>query len=227
VVTPEGWLYDKEAVLQYIVDKKAEYQKKLAAFEKQRDREFAALHSQAKKDEKNQREQFEKREKNISQAGTSKTASSSKSSAALPSFWVPALTPDPKEVKVERPSKGVFCPMSGKPLRAKDLIAVKFTLIDPEDEGKKSLISKEERYRCPVTGDILRNSGEAVVIRTTGDVVTKECVETIIKKDMTHPLTGEKLEERDLVPLQRGGTGYAAANAQLKAKHYRPNLAIS
>jgi len=46
VVTPEGWLYDKEAVLQYILDKKAEYQKKLAEFEKQRDREFKALHSQ-------------------------------------------------------------------------------------------------------------------------------------------------------------------------------------
>ncbi len=42
-----------------------------------------------------------------------------------------------------------------------------------------------------------------------------------------HPLSGQKLEESDIIPLQRGGTGYAAANNQLKAKHYRPSLAIN
>jgi hypothetical protein len=36
-----------------------------------------------------------------------------------------------------------------------------------------------------------------------GDVVTMECVEKIIKKDWCHPLTGEKLKEEDVIPLQR------------------------
>ncbi len=40
-------------------------------------------------------------------------------------------------------------------------------------------------------------------------------------------MTGQKLDDSDLIPLQRGGTGYSAANEQLKAKHYRPNLAIN
>ena len=40
VVTPEGWLYDKEVILQYILDKKAEYQKQLRAYEAQGNREF-------------------------------------------------------------------------------------------------------------------------------------------------------------------------------------------
>ncbi len=30
-----------------------------------------------------------------------------------------------------------------------------------------------------------------------------ECVEKIIKKDWIHPLTGEKLMEKDIIPLQR------------------------
>jgi hypothetical protein len=30
-----------------------------------------------------------------------------------------------------------------------------------------------------------------------------ECVEKIIKKDWSHPLTGAKLKERDIIPLQR------------------------
>jgi hypothetical protein len=36
-----------------------------------------------------------------------------------------------------------------------------------------------------------------------GDVITMDCVEKIIKKDWTHPLTGEKLKEEDIIFLQR------------------------
>jgi nitric oxide synthase-interacting protein len=30
-----------------------------------------------------------------------------------------------------------------------------------------------------------------------------ECVEKVIKKDMMHPLTGTKLKEKDIIPLER------------------------
>lgn len=36
-----------------------------------------------------------------------------------------------------------------------------------------------------------------------GDVVTMECIEKLIKKDMIHPLTSTKLKEKDIIPLQR------------------------
>lgn len=36
-----------------------------------------------------------------------------------------------------------------------------------------------------------------------GDVVTMECVEKIIKKDWIHPITSEKLTEKDIIPMQR------------------------
>lgn len=37
----------------------------------------------------------------------------------------------------------------------------------------------------------------------SGHVVTLECVEKIIKKDWTHPLTGQKLTEKDIIIMQR------------------------
>lgn len=37
----------------------------------------------------------------------------------------------------------------------------------------------------------------------SGTVVTQECVEKLIKKDMTDPVTGDKLSEKDIIPLQR------------------------
>lgn len=37
----------------------------------------------------------------------------------------------------------------------------------------------------------------------SGHVITMECLEKLIKKDWLHPLTGEKLTEKDIIPLQR------------------------
>nr|CAD7445043.1 unnamed protein product [Timema bartmani]CAD7454281.1 unnamed protein product [Timema tahoe] len=141
----------------------------------------------------------------------------------LPSFWIPSKTPEAKEKKLKKPDKMIYCPMSGKPLKVKDLIDVKFTLVnDPHD--KRSLIAKENRYMCPITHDILSNAVPCAILKTSGDVVTMECVEKIIKKDWLHPLTGAKLTERDIITLQRGGTGYSTTNMNLEGKHERPVL---
>ena len=48
--------------------------------------------------------------------------------------------------------------------------------------------------------------------------VTQECVEKIIRKDMRHPLTGQSLKEKDIIKLQRGATGFSAANDNLVAE---------
>lgn len=60
----------------------------------------------------------------------------------------------------------VYCMMSGKPLRMKDLIDVKFKLAnDPSD--KNHILTKKERYVCAVTSDVLSNSTPVAVIKTT------------------------------------------------------------
>ncbi len=45
----------------------------------------------------------------------------------LPSFWVPSQTPAAKFNKSEKPDPTILCPVSQKPMKAKDLIDVKFT----------------------------------------------------------------------------------------------------
>ena len=70
----------------------------------------------------------------------------------LPSFWVPQMTPDSKPKIIPKPVTDIFCPVSGKVLKIKDLIDVKFTLApNDDDERGKSLISRQVRYMCPVT----------------------------------------------------------------------------
>jgi len=266
MVSPEGWLFDKEALLKYIIEKKQEYARKLKEYERQKDRDLKDLHELAAAEKQSALEKFEKAEKNIvynkykkdtktitdadkvaansatparggsssmtPQRGENEASNTSggvSTKGPLPSFWIPMLTPQAQESKVEKPDKTIYCPMSGKPLKFKDMIEVKFTLLDKADadnDGQK-LIAKEERYKCAVTHDVLNNATPVAVLKTTGDVVTMECVEKIIKKDMIHPLTGQTIKEKDIITLQRGGTGYAATNDQLKATKYRPSSLLA
>ncbi|CAK1544744.1 unnamed protein product [Leptosia nina] len=231
VITKDGFLFDKEAVLEYIIRKKGEYNRKLKQYEKQLKKEEEEKKELAEAEKEANLIKFMNREKNITNDGKAQTsqASTSVSNLAngkdkqLPSFWIPSQLPDAKVSKLKKPDPTVYCPLSDKPLKMKDLIEVKWTLVnDPDDT--KSLIAKENRYMCPVTHDILSNAVPCAIIRTTGHVVTMECVEKIIKKDWLHPLTGDTLKEKDIIPLQRGGTGYALTNENLNAKNERPVL---
>ncbi|XP_061706239.1 nitric oxide synthase-interacting protein homolog [Cydia pomonella] len=234
VITKEGYLFDKEAILEYVISKKTEYTRKLKHYEKQLKKEENEKNELVAAEKEANLIKFMNREKNISSSKSKNSESGPSSSNSvsnlsngkdkhLPSFWVPTMLPDAKISKVEKPDPTVYCPISGKPLKMKDLIEVKWTLV-PDRDDKKSLIAKENRYMCPVTHDILSNAIPCAVIRTTGHVVTMECVENLIKKDWVHPLTGDKLKEKDIIPLQRGGTGYALTNQNLEGKNERPVL---
>ncbi|XP_013174940.1 PREDICTED: nitric oxide synthase-interacting protein homolog [Papilio xuthus] len=231
VVTKDGYLFDKEAILEYIIAKKTEYTRKFKQYEKQLKKEEAEKKELADAEKEANLIKFMSRERNISHSSSNSQPSTSSSVSnlangkhkQLPSFWIPSQLPDAKRSKIEKPDPTVYCPISGKPLKMKDLIEVNWTLVkDPDD--KKSLIAKENRYMCPITHDILSNAVPCAIIRTTGHVVTMECVEKIIKKDWLHPLTGDKLKEKDIIPLQRGGTGYALTNQNLEGKNERPVL---
>ena len=113
--------------------------------------------------------------------------------------------------------------MSGGSLKIKDLIPVKFMVVGGED---KSLITREVRYKCAVTHDALGNSVPCAVLKNTGNVVTMDCVERLIKKDMMCPFTGEKLKDSDIICLQRGGTGFAGSGVELNAKKEGPAMQV-
>lgn len=125
----------------------------------------------------------------------------------LPSFWVPALTPTAKKSDLKKPDQHVYCPISSKPISMKDLIDVKFKLANDVDPIKRPLVAVRDRYVCAVTGDVLGNSVPCAVLRTSGNVVTMDCVNRLIKLDMIDPITSEKLTDADIIPMQRGGTG--------------------
>ncbi|GAB1859406.1 Nitric oxide synthase-interacting protein homolog [Camponotus japonicus] len=229
VITKHGYLFDKESILEYILTKKREYARKLKEYEKQKQKKEEQSQEQTVNEELKKLQNFLKGEKTIVSNGSNATDGASVSNMkngkdkVLPSFWIPSKTPEAKEISLQKPDKTIYCPVSGNSLKVKDLIPVKFTQVqDPDD--KRSLIVKQARYMCPITHDILGNNVPCAAIRTTGDVVTMECVEKLIKKDWINPLDNSKLTSSDIIPLQRGGTGYASVNDSLEGKHERPVL---
>lgn len=233
VVTPDGYLYDKEAILEYIVHQKTEIARQTKEYLKQKKRDMHEVAALAAAEEESRAARFIETEKNIVSKPSSSLERSDKDNSRsisnmasgnekkLPSFWIPSLTPSSSDVKLKKPEKHVLCPMSGKPLKAKDLIPVQFKQInDPDD--KRALIVKKCRYMCAVTHDVFGNSVPAAVLRTSGNVVTMECVEKLIMKDMIDPTNGKKLSDNDIIPLQRGGTGYASTNEKLDARVKKP-----
>lgn len=65
VVTPSGYLFDKEAILEYIITKKNEYFRKLKEYEKQKRKEETELAELAAAEERSKLNNFLKTEKNI------------------------------------------------------------------------------------------------------------------------------------------------------------------
>ena len=89
------------------------------------------------------------------------------------SFWQPQDTPD-SDIRPDKPSLDVVCPISGNKLRLKDLTPVKFT----EAPGEA-----EHTYMDPVSKDVFTNSHEIVVLKPTGDVMLAKTYKHCVKPD--------------------------------------------
>ncbi|EPY89113.1 nitric oxide synthase-interacting protein-like protein [Camelus ferus] len=232
VVTPDGYLYEREAILEYILHQKKEIARQMKVVEMEMEKGAYEKQRGARREEKKELQRaaaqdqvrgfLEKEAAIVSRPlnpFTPKAASGNDSGHEAGE--APSLTPGAKATKLEKPSRIVTCPMSGKPLRMSDLTPVRFTPLDSSVD-RVGLITRSERYVCAVTRDSLSNATPCAVLRPSGAVVTLECVEKLIRKDMVDPVNGEKLTDRDIIVLQRGGTGFAGSGVKLQAEKSRP-----
>lgn len=240
VVTPNGVIYDKQVIIEFIISKKKELERAMRDWERQEAGEASAAATAEQEAHEARIEEFVAQQEGLSQADMQKRLEKSGGKvtastmgrkivgddhgkhASDMNFWVPTATPEAK-VKVDKPDTTVRCPITGEPLRLKQLHAITFTPADGEDVlGKKS----KDRYICPLSKKGLSNVNPATVLRPSGMVVASSCVKDFIKKEMLDPFTDPpcRLKEKDIIPLRVEGTGYAAKTADevLSLKVYKP-----
>ncbi|EFJ45302.1 hypothetical protein VOLCADRAFT_106032 [Volvox carteri f. nagariensis] len=229
VITPDGYLYSKEAILENLLAQKKAIKRNLQAYEaaqqqeQQKEMEKQAIEREAALIAFDRRNHLGVSEgvaakleaaivkeaealRNPKQAGGAKSVMAIKDNEdrakELKAFWMPSLTPE-ADAKVEKPDTDTRCPASGKKLRMKDLVAVRWTPVPEGEPGK---------HMDPVTKETFTNSSKLVVLATTGDVVLKETYEKCIKPEGS--FAGKKVREKDVIELKTGGTGFAARDGE-------------
>ena len=221
VVTPDGYIYDREAIIEYIFNQKKEYSRMLLAWQSRMKR-ISGQESLKEQSQTNFKVSIFKRTEGSILPSTSSAIkiSEKNSDKQLNSFWIPTLTPQSAPEEISKPNKTIYCPMSGNPISFRDLVKVIF----------KTSGGDTNQFVCAVTGDNIGNHVPCAVLRPTGDVVTLECVDKLIRLglkesgEMTHPISGEALEENDIIKLKRGGTGFSGSGVTLKASKKGPSL---
>jgi len=124
-------------------------------------------------------------------------------------FWVKETTQNAAPIELKPVDTTVKCPMSGKKLRAKDLLPLKFEITDQKlfDAGGGKGV-----FCCAVSKHPITHQ-QAVVLKPSGVVVLESVLKDIVFKEMRCPITGKKLNgKEDILKLQMGGTGFSAHN---------------
>lgn len=211
-MTPEGVLYEREVILENLVSQKKACAQKQAAYAAQSGCEAVAASQAAAADQQARLDAFHRLNHGGGDAGARKGDAQARSahSAQLKAFWMPGQTPDTPHL-LAPPSSHTLCPATGNKLRLKDLVGVKFTRVPGEQEQGVG------RFMCPLCQETFTNVSRIVVLKPTGQALSEDCYRRFVEPEGQHE--GVKVRAKDVVRLERGGTGFAATS-QVEAKTY-------
>jgi len=230
VATPDGYIYDREFLLENLLSQKLTLQEKAKKYELQERKKARQELNDKRRAELKAIEDFQKTDQGLisedarhtrkreSAGGDERPEKRLRQGELLvvdkekhreKSFWAPETTPSAAPTEVQKVDTTTKCPMSGKKLRIKDLIEVKFDVLD---EDTRRTGGGRGVFCCALTKHAL-TCQQAVLIKPSGQVVLESVLEDCVYKEMKCPITGIKLKSRDdVMKLQQGGTGFSAHN---------------
>eukprot|EP00732_Lithocolla_globosa_P006755 Lithocolla_globosa_v1_NODE_8054_length_867_cov_7.198276.p1 type:complete len:278 gc:universal NODE_8054_length_867_cov_7.198276:837-4(-) len=216
VVTPNGYLFDRESILECLLHQKLEIARQTKEYEKQERELEQEKEAEIQEKEDQKLAAFVEQETKVAQLGSN---SKNEKKGLEKNFWIPSNTPTSKTSKISKPKQFTTCPISGKKLRLKDLVDVNWTFLKP---GTPYNSAEEHLYKCPITHETLTDNTKCVVLKPSGRVITQGAVDTIIKKEWVDPIDQSELKDSDLIELQRGATSFAAGagNNKLNISKY-------
>lgn len=193
-MTPEGYIYSREAILENLLMQKKAIKRKVSEYEEQEKRSLERRRADAREESEGVVGTFDATNhaplaRSRGDASTSKVLLGDAAAAGAKtakyenflaredkSFWLASKTPE-AERTLAVPKLDTVCPSCGKKLRLKDLVSLNFT---PASDGDGD---GEGRHMCPISMKALTKSSKLVVLRATGDVMTEEAFKTVVKPD--------------------------------------------
>ncbi|CAH9081409.1 unnamed protein product [Cuscuta epithymum] len=233
----KGHVFCKECILECLLSQKKDIQRKLAAHaaqmkqEKEDEDELLMLRKAREIDAFDQQNHgalpHDYSDKNLSitdKSGGFHGANSVKATAfeeealrTMKAFWLPSATPEAPS-KVDAPSGNTLCPEGNEKIKMKNLFPIHFT----EDEsGKKKIKSIDKTYICPSCKVTLTNTLSLVALNTCGHVFCKKCAGKFVAVDKVCVVCDRPCKDRNLVDLEKGGTGFSGHGDHLEARNFK------
>lgn len=224
VCTPRGVVYDRGAILRCLVEQREARDRKTRAHDRAR---AAAARADDARDAKRRRVELEAfhaanhrgvdatreiaREAKAYGGAESRQAMevNARRAATMDGFWrVDGGVDDGLTRAAEKPEKATKCPTTLEKLRMKDLVTIKWTKVRDGESGK---------YMCPITYKTFTNATAIVVLKPTGTAMSEEGFKRVVEKEGAYD--GVKIRlDKDVIKLQKGGTGFAASGTQVESK---------
>ncbi|AFZ81128.1 hypothetical protein BEWA_005360 [Theileria equi strain WA] len=219
VTTPLGYIFCRECIITNLSKQLEDNKKKIRRWELDIEQHKATLKEKEKLEFEERKRKFlddnlygSVLDKRIKTTGPSNTFKEDNKEVAN-SFWTgsnPGSKPQKKEedadnILLPRPKNILTCPISGKPLKVKDLVDLNPESIRGSEENNSTV------WICSVSKKPISHN-LACVIKKSGKIVLKKF------------LGGGEDSERDLyVPLIPGGTGFSSHNS-VEATKFRPSM---
>ncbi|KAG0479217.1 hypothetical protein HPP92_010075 [Vanilla planifolia] len=135
----------------------------------------------------------------------------------MKAFWLPSATPE-APVKVDAPSTDTICPEGKEKLKLKALFPVYLTKDKCESRKSNAL---DTHFICPCCKVTLTNTLSLVAVSTCGHVFCKKCAVRFIAKDKFCLVCNKECKEKNLIDLEKGGTGFAGHGDHLEATDFK------
>lgn len=210
VITPHGYIYCKEHILENILAQKKEIKKKKEVYEQELKIQKIEEQIQQQEVEKKKKEEFEKIVQSVKHEEQKKNSN----------FWVPNSQEEKEssKKKIEAPSEEILDPSCSKPFKIKQLLALE---LEESSESKKS--------QCPCCKKTFEGGLKGFIMKRCGHSICIHCLDKFTLKDMKcFSCEGKISSKKDVIEVQANETGFSSsAKDKALVKTWEPQMTIS
>jgi len=229
--SPSGYLYQESAILEYLLTKTQELKQQRIEYEQQQQKKATAAQQARDNQQKRKVEDFQATQQTIASAAKKSKVdqdgdgdTSAKGAAVQDlkrvSYWLADAQPKAVDASSseEPPPERPGSPVTGEPLRRKDLWSVQLDRLDGGDAGK---------LVCAVSHKTLASGSQCLAYWTDkklpGRIVLQSVYKDLIEQQNKRcPLTDAKIKYTRT--LQQSGSSFAASGQNVAVQKYRPTI---
>ncbi|XP_078447698.1 phosphoinositide binding protein [Wolffia australiana] len=225
---PKGHVFCKECILECLLAQKKDIQRKQAAYAAQQREEAEEEEEKAVQDKARALDAFDRQNHaavpdsprqpvTAAAAASFQGANSVKVTSYeeealrnMKAFWLPSATPS-AVAKVAPPPPSTLCPEGNEKLKLKALFPLRLTPAPHGGDG----------YVCPACHLALTNTHSLAAVSSCGHVFCQRCASRFVAGDGACLACGARCTAKQLVNLQKGGTGFSGHGDRLEATDFK------